>query len=241
MNLKDWKEEGTAHWILFENIDNLTVGGGGTVVGNGRTWWKNSCKINRALVRKPLLSTNLFACFPKRLLKPFYLCSCSHVQLHQRFVLQYSSGIGIPSFRSGHKDTYKSSAILKNLQALTFYSCNHLTVENLSILESQQIHLSVETCSDVRVSHLDIDSPESSPNTDGIHVSNTKNMVISGCVIKAGEHFDKAAETLVSSSSVPLMLQKTIPGDDCVSIASGSRNIKAMDTVCGPGHGIRSI
>lgn len=37
-------------WIMFENVTNLRVDGGGTINGNGRKWWQNSCKINEKLV-----------------------------------------------------------------------------------------------------------------------------------------------------------------------------------------------
>lgn len=50
----DWSGGGTdrrRHWIVFRQVDGLTVGGGGAVDGSGETWWKHSCKINKALVR----------------------------------------------------------------------------------------------------------------------------------------------------------------------------------------------
>ncbi|KAJ8570478.1 hypothetical protein K7X08_037450 [Anisodus acutangulus] len=37
------------HWILFNNVENLVVGGGGIINGNGKIWWQNSCKINKSL------------------------------------------------------------------------------------------------------------------------------------------------------------------------------------------------
>ncbi|CAN4118574.1 unnamed protein product [Withania somnifera] len=37
------------HWILFYNIQNLVIAGGGTINGNGKIWWQNSCKINKSL------------------------------------------------------------------------------------------------------------------------------------------------------------------------------------------------
>ena len=30
-----------------------------------------------------------------------------------------------------------------------------------------------------------------------------------------------------------------LPGDDCISIVSGSKNVRATRITCGPGHGIR--
>ncbi|KAF8403803.1 hypothetical protein HHK36_011909 [Tetracentron sinense] len=37
------------HWLVFENIENFLVEGGGTINGNGDIWWENSCKINKSL------------------------------------------------------------------------------------------------------------------------------------------------------------------------------------------------
>ena len=41
------------HWLIFENVQNLAVQGGGTINGNGKTWWENSCKVNYDLVIMP--------------------------------------------------------------------------------------------------------------------------------------------------------------------------------------------
>ena len=38
------------HWLLFNNIKNFIVEGQGTIDGNGKIWWKNSCKINKTQV-----------------------------------------------------------------------------------------------------------------------------------------------------------------------------------------------
>jgi polygalacturonase len=37
-------------WLVFQNIQNFTVEGGGTINGNGKRWWNNSCKVNKSLV-----------------------------------------------------------------------------------------------------------------------------------------------------------------------------------------------
>ncbi|PON32485.1 Glycoside hydrolase [Parasponia andersonii] len=96
--------------------------------------------------------------------------------------------------------------------ALTFYNCKNLVVKNLNIQDSQQIHLSFEKCLNVQASNLSVTAPEKSPNTDGIHVTNTQNIQISNSVIGTG--------------------------DDCISIVSGSQNVQVTDITCGPGHGI---
>ena len=41
-------------WLVFENVQNLAVEGGGTINGNGKIWWENSCKVNDDLVIMPL-------------------------------------------------------------------------------------------------------------------------------------------------------------------------------------------
>lgn len=72
-------------------------------------------------------------------------------------------------------------------QALTFYSCKNLRVEDLRIKDSQQIHVLFEHCTDVEVSRLTITAPSWSPNTDGIHVTSTKNILITHSVIGTGK------------------------------------------------------
>lgn len=96
--------------------------------------------------------------------------------------------------------------------AVTFNRCNNLVVKNLNIQDAQQIHVIFQNCINVQASCLTVTAPEDSPNTDGIHVTNTQNITISSSVIGTG--------------------------DDCISIVSGSQRVQATDITCGPGHGI---
>ncbi|KAG8646699.1 hypothetical protein MANES_09G024100v8 [Manihot esculenta] len=96
--------------------------------------------------------------------------------------------------------------------ALTFYRCQNLVVDNLTIQNAQQMHISFQRSKDVQVSNLNVTSPEHSPNTDGIHVTHTNNIQIANSSIGTG--------------------------DDCISIVSGSQNVQAKNISCGPGHGI---
>ncbi|KAL5556210.1 hypothetical protein UlMin_038446 [Ulmus minor] len=96
--------------------------------------------------------------------------------------------------------------------AITFYNCENLIVKNLKIKDAQQIQMQFEKCVNVEAYGLRITAPETSPNTDGIHVTNTQNIHISNSVIGTG--------------------------DDCISMVNGSQNVLATDIVCGPGHGI---
>ncbi|PNY17479.1 polygalacturonase QRT2-like protein [Trifolium pratense] len=74
------------------------------------------------------------------------------------------------------------------------------------------MHVVIQSCNNVLASKLIVRAPGHSPNTDGIHVTHSQNVVISNCIIGTG--------------------------DDCISIVSGSKNIRATDIICGPGHGI---
>lgn len=59
-------------------------------------------------------------------------------------------------------------------------------VQNLNIQDAQQIHVSFEKCNDVQASGLTVAAPENSPNTDGIHVTRTQNILITNSVIGTG-------------------------------------------------------
>ncbi|KAK9683004.1 hypothetical protein RND81_10G111900 [Saponaria officinalis] len=140
------------HWLMFENIRNFRVDGGGTIDGNGHIWWHNSCKINKTM-------------------------PCHHAPT-----------------------------------AVTFVGCKNMVVNGLRIMNAQQMHLTFQRCNNVRASHLLVKSPATSPNTDGIHLTQSRNIFISRSLLQTG--------------------------DDCISIVDGSKKIKASDIKCGPGHGI---
>ncbi|CAI8590655.1 unnamed protein product [Vicia faba] len=74
------------------------------------------------------------------------------------------------------------------------------------------MHIRVQNCNNVWASNLIIRAPGDSPNTDGFHVTHSQNVFITNNIIGTG--------------------------DDCISIVSGSKNIRATDIICGPGHGI---
>ncbi|KAG2534413.1 polygalacturonase-like [Panicum virgatum] len=151
-NRADWSDRDRRHWVVFRAVDGLTVNGGGVIDGNGEAWWKNSCKINKALPCKEAPT------------------------------------------------------------ALSFHYCSSLRVQDLKIVNSQQIHMSIEDCSNVQVAGLSITAPGTSPNTDGIHITRSNDVQVTNCNIKTG--------------------------DDCISIENGTHNLHVSKVVCGPGHGI---
>ncbi|VFQ59468.1 unnamed protein product [Cuscuta campestris] len=74
------------------------------------------------------------------------------------------------------------------------------------------MHFTVSRSESVVVTGVKISSPEDSPNTDGIHITESKNIVLQSCKIGTG--------------------------DDCISIVNASSNIMMKKIYCGPGHGI---
>ncbi|EOA28927.1 hypothetical protein CARUB_v10025174mg [Capsella rubella] len=106
----------------------------------------------------------------------------------------------------------KAKPCTKAPTALTFYNSKNLRVNNLRVRNAQQIQISIEKCSNVQVSNVVVTAPADSPNTDGIHITNTQNIRVSKSIIGTG--------------------------DDCISIESGSQNVQINDITCGPGHGI---
>ncbi|KAK2419613.1 Pectin lyase superfamily protein [Trifolium repens] len=96
--------------------------------------------------------------------------------------------------------------------ALRFYGSDGVTVTGITIQNSQQTHLKFDSCTNVQVFGITISSPGDSPNTDGIHLQNSQNVVIYSSTLACG--------------------------DDCVSIQTGCSNILVHNVDCGPGHGI---
>ncbi|KAM3290351.1 hypothetical protein P3S67_018640 [Capsicum chacoense] len=73
-------------------------------------------------------------------------------------------------------------------------------------------HILLDGCHDVELQGVKVSAPQSSPNTDGIH--------------------------LQSSSDVTILNSQIGTGDDCLSIGPGNSNLSIENIVCGPGHGI---
>ncbi|XP_057547357.1 polygalacturonase-like [Amaranthus tricolor] len=96
--------------------------------------------------------------------------------------------------------------------ALEFSRCKNLVVKELNIQNAQQMHVTFNSCNYVKASSLKVAAPGNSPNTDGIHITNTQNIDVTNTFIGTG--------------------------DDCISIEDGSHSVRATNITCGPGHGI---
>lgn len=72
-------------------------------------------------------------------------------------------------------------------QALRFYGSRDVTVTGITIQNSPQTHLKFDDCVGVQVFSLSISSPGNSPNTDGIHLQNSQDVVISTTSLACGK------------------------------------------------------
>ncbi|KMT15557.1 hypothetical protein BVRB_3g059090 isoform A [Beta vulgaris subsp. vulgaris] len=95
---------------------------------------------------------------------------------------------------------------------LAFKNSKDIIINGLRSLNSQLFHIVINGCDNVQVQGLKILALGKSPNTDGIHVQQSNNVVI--------RH------------------SKIGTGDDCVSIGAGTINLMIYNVICGPGHGI---
>ncbi|CAK9156891.1 unnamed protein product [Ilex paraguariensis] len=96
--------------------------------------------------------------------------------------------------------------------AIRFYGSSDVTVTGITIQNSPQTHLKFDDCTAVQVFGMTVSSPSDSPNTDGIHLQNSQDVVIHNTNVACG--------------------------DDCVSIQTGCSGIFIHNMNCGPGHGI---
>ncbi|OMO78244.1 Glycoside hydrolase, family 28 [Corchorus capsularis] len=112
---------------------------------------------------------------------------------------------------SGRK-WWASSCKKNKTNALTIESSSSIKVKGLTIQNSQQMNFVISKSDSVRIYGVQVSCPGDSPNTDGIHITGSTNVVLQDCKIGTG--------------------------DDCVSIVNGSSAIKMKRIYCGPGHGV---
>ncbi|CAL9028008.1 unnamed protein product [Prunus brigantina] len=96
--------------------------------------------------------------------------------------------------------------------AVKLVSCKNSSISEIHFVNSSQTHVLIRDCDGINIENVLIVAPERSPNTDGIHISASHNVVITNAIIGTG--------------------------DDCVSIGDHTSNIAISYVKCGPGHGI---
>ncbi|KAL8028035.1 hypothetical protein ABFS82_14G132100 [Erythranthe guttata] len=96
--------------------------------------------------------------------------------------------------------------------SLILQSVQNVKMYNLNLVDSMGFHSKVTDSTNVAISNMKITAPGKSPNTDGCHMSSSRNINITDTVIGTG--------------------------DDCISIGHGNYNILVARVTCGPGHGL---
>ncbi|XP_022971226.1 polygalacturonase At1g48100-like isoform X3 [Cucurbita maxima] len=195
---------GLFQWLQFTKLMGLNIQGNGTIDGRGSVWWQVSpfddtidhefkllIPLNSSVQEKPPAParSELVGKMPR--IKP----TVSDIELVSLFVK--------------HPLTRLCSFVV---QALRFYGSFNVTVTGITIQNSPQCHLKFDNCIGVLVHDFSVSSPSDSPNTDGIHLQNSKDVLIHNTTLSCG--------------------------DDCISIQTGCSNVYVQNINCGPGHGI---
>ena len=72
------------------------------------------------------------------------------------------------------------------MKALRFYSSYNVTVRDIKIINSPNCHLKFDNSRGVEVNNITISAPETSLNTDGIHLQNSQDVEIHHSYIGCG-------------------------------------------------------
>lgn len=88
-------------------------------------------------------------------------------------------------------------------------------MSGLKFINAPMMHVILHGVSGADVNGITIDSPQTSPNTDGVHISNSENVQITDSNISNG--------------------------DDCISIGVQTQDININGITCTYGHGIRCV
>ncbi|KAK7305350.1 hypothetical protein VNO77_43255 [Canavalia gladiata] len=84
-------------------------------------------------------------------------------------------------------------------------------IRDITSKDSKNFHINVVGCNNLTFTNMNIIAPQTSLNTDGIHIGR--------------------------SSQINVMNTRIATGDDCISLADGSTQINVLNVTCGPGHG----
>ncbi|GAU50231.1 hypothetical protein TSUD_141590 [Trifolium subterraneum] len=112
--------------------------------------------------------------------------------------IEYLNGLTIDGNGQGGAEgdgsTWWQCRGCKRHGVLHFHFCNDLSVSNIKITNSPKSHVSVNKCIGATFSHISIDSPATSPNTDGFDISFSSNILVKDSNIKSGAQRSSEAQ-----------------------------------------------
>ncbi|KAL1560679.1 galacturonan 1,4-alpha-galacturonidase [Salvia divinorum] len=106
----------------------------------------------------------------------------------------------------------ESSSCHHRPASLRIHAVTNANIQGITSLNSKMFHFQIHNSQNVNVENIRITAPHDSPNTDGIHISNSRDVKIVNSIIGTG--------------------------DDCISLGDGCTNVNISGVACGPGHGI---
>lgn len=89
---------------------------------------------------------------------------------------------------------------------------SNVLIQGITSINSKFFHFQIGNSKGIHFQDVTIKAPDESPNTDGIHIGDSNDIIINKADISTG--------------------------DDCISIGPGTSNIQISEVYCGPGHGI---
>lgn len=95
--------------------------------------------------------------------------------------------------------------------SIGFSNVSNAILEGVKLVNSKGINIRVTGSHNLTIQNLNITAPSTSPNTDGVHISNSDHIIVSGCNIATG--------------------------DDCISKGEGATNVVISTNRCNPGFG----
>ncbi|KAG8369379.1 hypothetical protein BUALT_Bualt14G0005100 [Buddleja alternifolia] len=126
-----------------------------------------------------------------------------------RIVFQIAGTIVAPN---NYQSLGNSEYWIQFYKSISFQWCSNVVVSGLRSFNSHRMHMSITRSNNIKIQKIRIIAPSGSPNTDGIHIENSRGITITSSTIRTG--------------------------DDCISIGPGSMNLWISKIGCGPGHGI---
>ncbi|XP_038720043.1 exopolygalacturonase-like [Tripterygium wilfordii] len=96
--------------------------------------------------------------------------------------------------------------------SIKFNHISNAIIRGITSLNSMGFHLGIVLSENIRAYNIHLIAPADSPNTDGIHISQSRLIKVARSVIATG--------------------------DDCLSVIRDSSDVSVKKVTCGPGHGI---